>query len=252
MLKALKNLGNHKPKGGYRGWEYPKELPGGDKYVFNDDYQTIEDLVHHVRSFEKINGFEHILGLRDILEDYFCRSCSFFRQFCVDDSELTTMDKIRRVIEGGKAVLKIKAKSATRSLKVLDLEEVQENVNKCLKCSLNKFHKEVQHERMYVHDIEKAYGVKDIKEVEVDKHEKLGQCTGCGCKVMSKVFLHVDSYAHALLKNIHDINRMLNANINGEVCWQLENIFHKEHLEIMKKHRRVTKSQLIQWGYIDG
>lgn len=250
MLKALKNLFGEKPRGGFVGWKYPKKLKGGKYFEFKDEYQRIEDLVRHVRKFERANGFTPILGLQDILEDFFCRKCSYYRQFCVEDI-MTVKQRVQGVIEGGKAILKIKAKSVSNSLKVLELSEVKKNVDRCRGCSLNRFASEIGHEPMYVHDLEKAYGVKDIKEVEVEGHSDLGKCDGCDCKMMSKVFLHVDNYGKPLLRSIYKINNMLQANIEGgKNCWQLEGMFHKEHIEIMKKNRKVTKQNLKDWGYL--
>lgn len=253
MLKAVKNYNGQKPKNGFRGWTYPVE---GFEFIFNDSYESLTDLHRHVVKFETANKLAPLDNLYAILEDHFCRTCSYYRQFCMDIPEITAQvkHKFGRIISGGKAVAKIKAKSAKGVLKVLPLEEVQKNVEGCDGCSLNKYADSVGHELMYAGNVAKAYGVKDLSELDVQLygHHRLGQCTGCGCKVKTKVYLDVENYGSSLTDNPHDINKMLKAETgNGEVCWQLSSIFLPEHLEAIKKQSKITHKQLKEWGYLD-
>ncbi len=242
-------MNNLKPKNGFRGWKYPIDK---FSFYFNDDYQSVTDLYRHVREFEKVNKLKPIDDLEDVLEDYFCRTCEYFRQFCVEvDNVVTTKDKIRRVVSGSKAVLKIKVKSAINTLKVLPVEEVAENVSVCDGCSLNQYADQVGHDNSYVHNVEKAYGVKDIKLLHQPGHENLGQCYGCGCKTMTKVFLHEENYGKELTASPHDINKLLHARTgNGAMCWQLRRVLLPEHLSQIVSEGKITYQNLRLWGYI--
>lgn len=254
LLKPLKNRKGSSPANNWKGWRYPNK---DVDFVFNGEYRSLNDLVSHVRSFEKANELEHIEDIVDVLEDYFCRTCVFFNQFCVPvqkDSVLSqAIKKINTYYRGAKSIANIKKKALlNEELRTLSKSEINEQVDTCVGCSLNKFPQNFGHESAYLSDMEKAYG-KTQEELDAihGRADKLGKCEGCGCKLKTKVFLASEDYGQGVVEqSLVTLNNMLHAKTgNGNMCWQIKNTFRDEHLEEVKKDRKFTKTKLEKWGY---
>lgn len=242
-----------KPTCLWKGWTYPDT-----DFTFNNEYKTLEELMEHVRNFEKNNEKQHIFNLRDVLEDYFCRNDEFFSQFCEEarkeDFVSGTLIKIRKAAVGVKALAKIKKKSLLNELKTISDEEIKENASICASCPLNKHKGKVGHESAYYRDIERAYD-KPIAELDAEHGlaKELGKCdTGCSCKLATKVYLGVEDYGNSLFELPNpSLNNMIQAKPEvGGVCWQVKRAMRPEDVEAIQKAGKVSNKQLKELGYV--
>lgn len=255
----VKNQQGHPPKNGWTGYTYPKE---GYEKTFDFKYKTLDDLITHIREYEKQNELEPIPNIVDKVQQYFCNTCEFYRQFCrnvEEPKDRSLIESISTIARGAAAVARINFKSR---LNILDEEEISNNVKHCASCSFNYFKpnrpiadEEVDgfHETMYKGKLAESYEVDNLAEVATEEHKagKIGTvCRGCGCNQFSKVYLDPEDYAGPLMSNIHDINRLLKARIDYDDgsgikgCWQLKAILNEKNLRKGLKQGYLTRQDL--------
>ena len=208
MKRFKQDVGEWAPIGGYAGWNYPTS-----SFRFLEDYNSMDELISHIRQYEKNNNLPPLQDLRIVLENFFCSRKGMDKR-CID--VYTPVDRTsKQVVTGIKAGLKMLYRQLTNSDMLASQEVAEKRAKICAGCPFNS----KKEKPKLTDDIMKAI----VSNKKTSKDSCLGVCTKCTCPLKAKVHCAEDIIAESLDDDPETRNKLSKHIVTDEVsfvCWQ--------------------------------